>query len=250
MVDRTSTLTSSAQFWDGHYATGGTSGTGSAGRLSSFKAEVLNRLIAEFNVGSAIEFGSGDGSQLSLIDYPNYLGLDTSPTAVELCRERFAGDASKHFRAYETGDFIPERADMSVSLDVVYHLLEDDVYERYMADLFGAARRLVVVYSSDRDEETEWPEVRHRRFTTWVADHAQAWDLLRRIPNRYPYEPGRIDTSWSDFFIFRRTRVTGRNRLINEVSRPPQGALLLEGGRDERIPNRHRPGTGRRRRSR
>lgn len=250
MADRTSTLTSSAQFWDGVYATGGTSGTGSVGRLSSFKAEVLNRLIAEFGVRSAIEFGCGDGSQLALIDYPNYLGLDTSPTAVELCRERFGNDASKHFRAYETGDLIAERADLSVSLDVIYHLLEDDVYDRYMTDLFGAARRLVVVYSSDRDDETEWPEVRHRRFTTWVADRAPAWDLLRRIPNRYPYQSGRIDTSWSDFFIFGRTRPPGRKRLINEVSRPPHGALLLEGGNDERIPNRHRPGTGRRRRSR
>ena len=196
----------SAEFWDTHYATGGTSGTGSYGRLAEFKAEVLNRLLNAYSIDTTIEFGCGDGNQLSLIDYPSYLGLDTSPTAIDQCRRLFAGDPTKQFRAYRSGDSIPERAELAVSLDVIYHLLEDHVYHRYMADLFGAATRLVVVYSSDSLEASEWPEVRHRRFTRWVEVFAPEWRLHQRIPNRYPYVHGDVDSSWADFFIFERRR--------------------------------------------
>ncbi|MGI9647151.1 MAG: glycosyltransferase, partial [Acidimicrobiia bacterium] len=143
-----------------------------------------------------------DGHQLSLIKYPRYLGLDTSKTAIELCRQSFAGDDGKRFMAYQSGDPILEQAEMAVSLDVIYHLLEDAVYDQYMSDLFSAATRLVVAYSSDTEEPAEWPEVRHRNFTAWVADNEPSWRLARRIPNRYPYVYGDVDSSWADFFIF------------------------------------------------
>lgn len=194
----------SAELWDEVYAGGGTSGTGSYGRLAEFKAEVVNRLLAEHSVESVIELGCGDGHQVSLIEYPQYLGLDTSPTAVGICRERFGGDPTREFRAYATGEEIADRADLAISLDVIYHLLEDEVFERYMSDLVTIATRLVVVYSSDTEEETEWPEVRHHRFTTWIAEHAPDWILRERIPNRFPYVPGDVDSSWADFYVFER----------------------------------------------
>lgn len=200
------TTLDSAQFWDTHYARGGNSGTGSYGRLAQFKADVVNRLIVRHGIRSAIELGSGDGHQLSLIRYPTYLGLDTSPTAVELCRARYAGDSTKTFRAYRTGDAIRDRADLAVSLDVIYHLLEDSVYEQYMLDLFSVADRYVAIYSSDSEAFSEWPEVRHHRFTKWIANYEPGWKLIRRIPNRFPYVHGDVDSSWADFYIYARRR--------------------------------------------
>jgi len=202
MADDAQPPFNSSKFWDGHYASGGNSGTGSYGRLAEFKAEVLNQLLSDSGIQTVIELGCGDGHQLSLIHYPRYLGLDTSPTAIQLCRERFAGDDTMRFQAYESGDPIPEQAEMAVSLDVIYHLLEDPVYEQYMTDLFSVASRMVVVYSSDSDEEAEWPEVRHRRFTDWVAGRAPGWELTHHIPNRYPYVHGDVDSTWADFFVF------------------------------------------------
>ena len=204
MPDEPEPTLPSAELWDAVYAGGGTSGTGSSGRLADFKAEVVNRLLVEHSIESVIELGCGDGHQVSLIQYPRYLGLDTSPTAIGMCRERFGEDPTRVFRAYETGDEIADRAELTISLDVIYHLLEDDVFERYMADLFAVATRLVVVYSSDTEDETEWPEVRHHRFTTWVAEHAPDWTLRERIPNRFPFVPGDVDSSWSDFYVFER----------------------------------------------
>lgn len=213
MTDEPDQSLNSSEFWDGHYADGGNSGTGSYGRLADFKAEVLNQILADGDIRTVIELGCGDGHQLSLVQYPFYLGLDTSPTAIELCRQRFAGDDSKRFMAYQSGDPIPEQAEMAVSLDVVYHLLEDAIYEQYMRDLFSAATRLVVVYSSDSEESAEWPEVRHRRFTAWVAENEPSWKLARHIPNRYPYVYGDVDSSWADFYVFEELRRRWWRRL-------------------------------------
>jgi SAM-dependent methyltransferase len=205
MPDSTITF-DSALFWDTHYAQGGTSGTGSSGRLAQFKADVVNRLIVRYGIRCAVELGCGDGRQAALIRYPSYLGFDTSPAAIEMCRERFADDPTKAFRTYRSGDAIRDRADLALSLDVIYHLLEDSVYEQYMLDLFAVATRYVAIYSSDSTADSEWPEVRHRRFTKWVANHESGWKLIRHIPNRYPYVYGDPDSSWADFYIYGRRR--------------------------------------------
>ena len=66
----------SASFWEHRYATGGWSGSGSYGELVRGKAEFLNAFVKERSIGSAVEFGCGDGNQLSLANYPPYAGLD------------------------------------------------------------------------------------------------------------------------------------------------------------------------------
>jgi len=201
-------VASSAAYWEQRYAAAGTSGAGSYGRLAEFKAEVLNRFVRENAIASVIEFGCGDGNQLRLADYPAYLGLDVSQHSIDLCRAAFAGDASKRFALSAAP--LTETADLTLSLDVIYHLVEDDVFDRYMHSLFDSATRFVIVYSSNRDE-AETPgssaHVRHRQFTDWIArTQADRWQLAQHIPNRFPFDPKRKrDTSFADFHIFART---------------------------------------------
>ena len=52
------------------YSAGGNSGAGSYSQLAEFKAQVLNRFVATHDVKHIIEFGSGDGNQLALAEYP------------------------------------------------------------------------------------------------------------------------------------------------------------------------------------
>jgi hypothetical protein len=196
---------SSSGYWDRRYETGGTSGAGSYGRLSEFKAEVINGLVDEFQVADIVEFGCGDGNQLALARYPRYRGYDVSDTAIALCKSRFAGDPTKEFKAVR--EYAGESAGMALSLDVIFHLVEDSVFEAYMRRLFGAAQRFVVIYSSDTDEQMpgEAVHVRHRKFSDWIAANERGWSLSRTIRNRYPYQPGDETTSFSDFFVYRRT---------------------------------------------
>lgn len=46
-------------------------------------------------------------------------------------------------------------ADLSLSLDVIYHLVEDEVFETYINTLFKSARRYVIIYSSNSDDNEE-----------------------------------------------------------------------------------------------
>ena len=80
---------SSADFWERRYAGGGSSGPGSYGTMAQGKANFLDAFVQSSNVQSIIEFGCGDGNQLSLARYPRYIGLDVSRSAIGLCRSRF-----------------------------------------------------------------------------------------------------------------------------------------------------------------
>ena len=60
----------SALYWERHYARGGTSGPGSYDVVREGKADFLNDFVRTQGVRSVIEFGCGDGHQLSLCEYP------------------------------------------------------------------------------------------------------------------------------------------------------------------------------------
>jgi hypothetical protein len=81
---------------------------------------------------------------------------------------------------------------------VIYHLLEDRVYSRYLRDLFSTARRFVIIYSSDREERLTALHVRHRRFTVDVKRDYPSFRLVRRIDNRHR------ERTFADFFIYER----------------------------------------------
>nr|WP_294547485.1 class I SAM-dependent methyltransferase [uncultured Rhodopila sp.] len=191
----------SAAYWDMRYRRGGHSGAGSSGHLAQFKADIVNRIVRRHGIASVIEYGCGDGRQLQLARYPgSYVGLDVSPEAVRLCSERFSGDPGKRFLAASED---PGTADLVLSLDVIFHLVEDETFHRYMRQLFDHALRFVVIYSSDYDAVTPDAHVRHRRFSGWIREHAPDWQRVLHIPNPYPFDPrAPDDTSFADFHVY------------------------------------------------
>jgi SAM-dependent methyltransferase len=200
----------SRQYWESRYAMHGNSGAGSYDHLAEFKAEFLNDFVRGRQIRDVIEFGCGDGNQLTLAQYPQYLGLDVSPTAIAMCRKRFGGDSTKRFILLS--EYAGQRAQLSLSLDVIYHLVEDAVFEEYMAKLFDAARDYVIIYSSNTTTMSggQAPHVRHRVFTEWIDSHHTDWKLESRTANRYPFDPETRQGSFADFFVYRHARA-GQN---------------------------------------
>jgi SAM-dependent methyltransferase len=195
---------SSSDYWEERYRAGGKSGAGSYNRLATFKAEFLNEFIEHERVESVLEFGCGDGSQLKLARYPFYMGVDIAPTAVAKCSSIFEEDTSKRFFLASELPSIVE-AEATISLDVIYHLVEDGVFETYMQELFLRAQRFVIVYSSNREASWPSPHVRHREFTAWVELNEPWWQLTSTTPNPYPYDSLNPDhTSFADFYVFTR----------------------------------------------
>src|SRR5260370_13730689 len=97
----------SALFWEQSYARGATSGSGSYGTLAEGKGRFLNELVREHAVRSVIELGCGDGNQLSLAEYPSYIGLDVSRTAIGLCQRRFSRDPAQSVFLFCGSPFTP-----------------------------------------------------------------------------------------------------------------------------------------------
>jgi hypothetical protein len=203
-------FTGSRDYWEQRYAGGRDSGPGSYGKLAEFKAEVLNGFVRSRNVRSVIEFGCGDGNQLALAEYPAYTGLDVAKTAIARCAEHFGHDRTKRFLLYDPraiADTLSSlHAELALSLDVIYHLVEDETYEQYLLHLFSAAERFVIIYSSDTDENLslQAPHVRHRKFSTWLEKNVPGWTMVEKIPNRFPCQGDDPGGSVADFFIYQR----------------------------------------------
>lgn len=196
----------SGSYWVRRYETGGTSGSGSYGRLAEYKAGVINSLAREWAVRSVVEFGSGDGNQCSLLDIDSYLGVDISPAVIAACRARFVDRPGWTFLTLDDWKAAPRVADMAMSLDVIYHLVEDDVFGDYMARLFDAADRFVLIYSSDAEMPSRAHHVRHRRYSDWITAVRPDFALLQSFNHPYPMTE-RSDpkqTSFAHFKLFGR----------------------------------------------
>lgn len=195
-------FSSSEKYWIRRYNSGGNSGAGSYNKLAEFKAEILNNFVKENKVSTVIEYGCGDGNQLKLAFYPSYLGFDISPAAIKLCHDIFQHDKNKSFKLMS--EYNHETALLTLSLDVLYHLVEDAIYTSYLERLFDSSQRFVIIYSSDFDEEQKYHE-RRRQFTPWIKTKKPHWNLIRHLPNRYPYNGKKEESSLSDFYIYEKS---------------------------------------------
>lgn len=194
----------SEQYWINRYNKGGNSGPGSYDDLAIFKAEVLNNFVKENNISSIIEYGCGDGNQLKLADYKKYLGFDVSESAVTLCRNIFSSDNSKTFKLVR--DYSGEKSELTLSLDVIYHLTEDDIFEPYMERLFESSEKFVIIYSSDtnKHEKAQPPHVKHRKITEWTKKNIKGWDLMEQIDNIHKEKEKDRASFLINFYIFRK----------------------------------------------
>lgn len=192
----------SNNYWINRYEIGGHSGDGSYNELADFKASILNAFVLNKGISSVIEFGCGDGNQLSLAHYKKYIGFDVSPNAISRCQNLFHNDKTKSFKLMK--EYSGETAELTLSLDVIYHLVEDAVFFDYMNKLFDASERFVAIYSSDKDEKIDpvAAHVRHRNFSKWIKNNKTDWKFLEHIPNKYPFNGDTKSGSFADFYFY------------------------------------------------
>lgn len=205
-------FTGSRKYWDTRYAAGGTSGLGSYGEVAEFKARILNDFVKKYDVKTVIEFGCGDGNQLSLADYPSYIGLDISKSAIRLCIARFKEETNKSFFLYDPDLFQDNHglfgSELAVSLDVIYHLVEDEVFYAYMKHLFLASQKFVIIFSSDTEANPVHlaPHVRNRNFSEWIEKNIAGWKFIERIPNIFADKDNLYAHAAADFFIYKKVK--------------------------------------------
>ena len=192
----------SENYWKQRYKSGGNSGAGSYNKLAEFKAQVLNSFVIDKQISSIIEYGCGDGNQLRLSEYPSYIGLDVSPEAISQCKNIFSNDETKTFKLMD--EYANELAELTLSLDVIFHLVEDNVFFIYMEQLFDSSSKFVIIYSSNTEKQSSFQaaHVKHRQFSKWIENNKPEWNLIKHIPNKYPYTGEDQAGSLVDFYIY------------------------------------------------
>lgn len=197
----------SREYWEKRYKAGGDSGSGSYNELALFKSEIINELILKHGLSSVVEFGVGDGNQLSLMKYEQYLGLDTSKFVIKSCIAKFGKDSSKNFMLYDPecfanhGSFL--QSDLVLSLDVIYHLIEEDVYRKHLEDIFSVGKKMVVIYSTNETLPQFGGHEKHRNFTEDIRKYVAGWRLFEIIENKYSIEKyGEDRGSRANFYLY------------------------------------------------
>lgn len=204
---------SSKEYWKRRYLPGGRAvGAGTeATHLFQFKVGVVNDIIADYNLRTAVDWGCGSGQVAARVrGLSQYLGWDVSSRAIQRARILCEGAPEKQFRVLGVDSIPPSTFSLGLSLDVIYHLVEDAVYEEYMQRLFAHASRAVLIYSSNGEPEggppasEAPPHVQHRVFTDWARDNAPAWTLACIMPNPFPFRGDAFNESFSNFFLYTR----------------------------------------------
>jgi hypothetical protein len=89
---------------------------------------------------------------------------------------------------------------------VLYHLVEDEIFELHLRHVFSASDRFVIIYSSDSDEPSPVPHVRARKFTADVERICPEFQLREVIdpPRKSSLTEAGPDRTAASFHIFAR----------------------------------------------
>ena len=189
------------KIWEKRYRSGGNSGAGSYGVLEEFKRNVINDLIEENNIASVLDLGCGDGNQIKLLKLKKYTGFDISKTIIKKCQNIYKNDKTKNFVHYNGLDIDNNySSELGLSLDVLYHLMEEDMFFKYLKNLFTLSNKYIIIYSQNKNhgeiETNPNGHIKGRNFTDYVENTFKNWKLLKKIDQKYP------ELSSADFYIY------------------------------------------------
>lgn len=181
----TMTNFNSKEYWDNRYKKNGNSGPGSYNEFAENKAKIINEFVNKNNIKSIIDYGVGDGNVLKLIDTKNikYIGIDVSEFIINKCKELFKNDGTKKFILEK--DVKNISADLVLSCDVIFHLIEDNIFYDYMKLLFELSKKYVIIYAPNTNDNSKDKaiHVKKREFIKYIFDKYPEYNLVERIKN-------------------------------------------------------------------
>lgn len=126
--------------------------------------------------------------------------MDVSSRAIEICKNHYHDDGSKQFAEIDPLQelSLDKKYDCALSIDVLYHLVEQDVYEMHLRNVFASAEKYVIIYAWDTEEQGDMNisvHLKPRKFTHYISEKFKNWDLIGKVKQIY-------DDSSSDFFFY------------------------------------------------
>ncbi len=128
--------------WNVHYRLGGSSGLGSVGLSRSWKWSVIGKHVAR--VDEVVDVGCGDLSFWEGRDCLHYVGIDSSSYIIKKDRLN-----------RPNWSFVESRGERSLAvsgrvvfcLDVLFHVLDDDVFELIIKNLCAYSSEWIFVHT-------------------------------------------------------------------------------------------------------
>lgn len=178
----------SKKYWERRYKKGGSSGAGSCGILGRYKAFVINEFVKNNDIRTVCDLGCGD-KQFVLYDVPDFTGYDVSSFIIEKNKKKY-----RHKFTASMDDLT--HYDLTISMDVILHLIEGDVYQEYMKNLFRLSDKYVIIYSPNKNEILKR---KHNRYREFLPDVPPDFELIEFIDN-----PHKGVSTQADFYIFKK----------------------------------------------
>lgn len=151
-------------YWEERYAKGQNSGSGSYGENAKFKANVINRVIEDYDCRDMVEFGCGDGNQMTLFNPIPYIGYDISQTIIAKNQVKYSNLSHAEFEVIDMDWDYSRIRDLSICVDVLFHLTIKKDWERLIDIVCSAAKKAIVIVTNTEVIPKEYfPHVNFKR---------------------------------------------------------------------------------------
>jgi len=130
-------------YWDRRYLSGASSGGGSVGRTRDWKWGLIDEHV-EISGKSVLDVGCGDLSFWENRDCKRYTGLDFSDVVIE---KNLLRRPDWSFRCTDASEPADLSTQIVLCLDVLFHVLEDPVYEGILRNLSRWTEEKLFIYT-------------------------------------------------------------------------------------------------------
>lgn len=195
----------SINYWETRYKNGGNSGLGSRGTNLEFKGKVINQFIKKYDIKSICDLGCGDGEQIKTYNVKKYIGLDVSKSTVDNCKNIFKSDKTKEFYVYQDFNKKDNIVDATISIDVMYHIIEEEIYNNYLNDLIDISSKYIIIYAYNNHTNRvidSHIHIKHREFVEIIK--SKNTKLIEYIPNYQRQDDS--DKIYADFYVFEKLK--------------------------------------------
>jgi len=201
--------TSSHQYWADRYLHTNFQNSSGNGRLKfrlSYKAKMLNKIFKTYEITKVADFGCGDGLLASKLKITKYYGIEINSEIVDNLKNKFLGKNEFEFSTKFESQW-RNKIDASISVDVIFHLIEEDVYQKYMNELFFADAKYVVIraYNHKSQGTGRNSHILHREFLNTIKKYFPNYNLVNvSSPRRRHIYLS--DSDKNQFFVFKKSK--------------------------------------------
>jgi len=154
---------------------------------NNFKSNIINNFNEKNKIKSIIDYGFYNNSnEIKLINTRNklYIGLDVNKTNIQKCKKIFKNDKTKKFINLDeiTNTNNNLRADLVLSFNIIYNLLDEKIYKQYIENIFLMSKKYVIIYSPNLNYN-----IKKINFIEYIFENCHQFNLIEIVKNKSPY---------------------------------------------------------------